>query len=241
MDSFQLMLSLAMVSFFLPLIVGSSVHPADPRIVSMSLPLTMIVLTFPMLLTGLFPHKLRVPFRVSSLPSWRPLPPFAYFYVEDVVAVDGGGCTEFRQAWRVRYEESLPMRRHLRNVSLYWGLSGSIIAALLLVTAWKAPTDTAYGLSWSMPWLWIMLSGSFQIWWTNRLLVQEREQWRTSGHVEAALPFEEGRYDPPIIPIARIATFDDAMFRRMSEQHPEQPTRANSDPAPSRPAAGMSF
>jgi hypothetical protein len=228
--------------------------PANPRIVSLSLSLTVIVLTLPMLLTGLFPNKLKVPFRVSSLPSWKPLPPFAYFYVEDVVAVDGGGCTEFRQAWRVRYEESLPMRRHIRNVSLYWGISGCALGGVLVATAWVAPTDTAYGLSWSMPWLWIMLSGFAQIVWTNRLLVQEREQWHTSvGHVEKALPFKDGPYDPrasmlailrsdilnflpaaAIIPLARVATFDPAILRHLSEEHPEPLPRANSDPAPAR-------
>ncbi|EJD38735.1 hypothetical protein AURDEDRAFT_172228 [Auricularia subglabra TFB-10046 SS5] len=104
MDIFQIVLTMCMASFFIPLIIGSSNtwKPTHSR----SLPCTMRVLTLPMFLTGLFPDKLMVPFRVSSLPPLRPLPPFAYFYVEDV---DGGGCTEFRQAWRVRYEESLPM------------------------------------------------------------------------------------------------------------------------------------
>jgi len=163
----------------------------------MSLPLTVIVLTLPMLLTGLFPHKLKVPIRVSSLPVWQPLPPFAYFFVEDVVAVDGGGCTEFRQAWRVRYEESLPMRRHLRNVSLYWGISGCLLGGGLIAVAWEAPTDSGYGLSWSMPWLWLMLSAFGNIIYTNKMLVAEREGWQTSrGHVEKALPFTAGKYDP---------------------------------------------
>ncbi|KAH7103854.1 hypothetical protein BKA62DRAFT_615405 [Auriculariales sp. MPI-PUGE-AT-0066] len=230
LDFLQFMLSLCMASFFIPLIIGSSVSPANPRIVAMSLPLTMIVLTGPMLLTGLFPHALKVPFRVSSLPSWQPLPPFAYFYVEDVVAVDGGGCTEFRQAWRVRYEESLPMRAHLRNISLMWGLGGCLLSGILLATAWVAPLDTAYGLCWSMPWLFIMVAGFHNVRLTHRMLIDERENWQTArGHVEKTLPFTEGKYDPPIVPIARVATFDPDVLRRLSTQHP-LPPRANSDP-----------
>ncbi|EJD43756.1 hypothetical protein AURDEDRAFT_152358 [Auricularia subglabra TFB-10046 SS5] len=234
MDIFQIVLTMSMASFFIPLIIGSSVTPGNPRIVALSLPCTIIVLTLPMLLTGLFPHKLMVPFRVSSLPPLRPLPPFAYFYVEDVVAVDGGGCTEFRQAWRVRYEESLPIRRHLRLVSLLWGVSGMTIATALLVTAWVAPLDTAYGLCWSMPWLWGMLAGLATVILSNRMLVREREGWNTrEGHVEDPLPFTEGKYDPPVVPLERVATFD--VTRRASEQvdmpRAPSPRRENSAPA----------
>jgi hypothetical protein len=86
-----------MGAFFIPLIIGSSVSPADPRIVALALPAVMIVLCFPLLVTGLLPHRVRLPIRVSSFPVWTPLPPLAYVYVEDVVAVDGGAATEFRQ------------------------------------------------------------------------------------------------------------------------------------------------
>lgn len=63
----------------------------------MALPCTMLVLTLPLLITALLPYCVRLPWRVSSFPPHQPLPPLGYCYVEDVVAVDGGGCTEFRQ------------------------------------------------------------------------------------------------------------------------------------------------
>ncbi|KZV99780.1 hypothetical protein EXIGLDRAFT_723859 [Exidia glandulosa HHB12029] len=224
MDIFQVVLSMCMASFFIPLIIGSSVSPGNPRIVAMSLPCTMIVLTLPMLLTSLFPHKLKVPFRVSSLPTWQPLPPFAYFFVEDVVAVDGGGCTEFRQAWRVRYEESSTMRKHVRDISLIFGCSGVTVAIILLVTAWVAPLDTAYGLCWSMPWLWGMVLSLVTVILTNRMLVRERTNWR-SEHVEAQLPFSEGKYDPPIVPLDRVATFNAEEHRRRASAPGPRPNR----------------
>jgi hypothetical protein len=93
----RIIISLAMAAFFIPLIIGSSVQPANPRIVAMALPCVMITLTLPMLVTGLFPNRVRLPLRVSSFPHWTSLPPLAYCYIEDVVSVDGDGLTEFRQ------------------------------------------------------------------------------------------------------------------------------------------------
>jgi hypothetical protein len=223
MDMLQTILSLCMGAFFIPLIIGSSVHPANPRIVSMSLPLVMCVLCFPLLVTGLFPHKLRIPFRISSLPAWKPIPPFAYFFVEDVIAVDGGGCTEFRQAWRIRYEESHLMRHHLRAVSLMYGISGGLVAAALLTTAWVAPTDTEYGLCWSMPWLWAMITGTTNIVWTNRMLARERADWSWSPtiHRERTLPIVEGKYDPPAIAPETLARRSTSIAR-MSESRRQE-------------------
>ncbi|RDX46825.1 hypothetical protein OH76DRAFT_1406679 [Lentinus brumalis] len=59
-----------------------------------------------------------MPFCVSSMPPWTGLPPAVYTLVEDVLAVDGGGCVEFRQAWRTRYEHSAVMRRIVPVTSL---------------------------------------------------------------------------------------------------------------------------
>jgi hypothetical protein len=97
----RISIALGMGAFFIPLIIGSSVNPANPRIVALALPCVMITLCLPLLLTGLFPHMIRLPIRVSSFPHWTPLPPLAYVYVEDVIAVDGGGATEFRQVCRL--------------------------------------------------------------------------------------------------------------------------------------------
>jgi hypothetical protein len=179
--------------------------PADPRIVSLALPLVILTLTLPLLITGLFPHRIRLPARVSSFPHWEPLPPLAYCFVEDVVAVDGGGCTEFRQAWRTRYEESIVIRRIIRYTSLFWGITGLVVAAVLIAVSRFAGVDTAYGVCYGIPWLWSMVAAAATIAWTHQELKRERREWQSPVtregpvHKEHFLPIKEGRYDPPRI------------------------------------------
>jgi hypothetical protein len=138
----RISIALAMGAFFIPLIIGSSVNPGNPHIVAVALPAVMIILCFPLLVTGLLPHKIRLPIRVSSFPHWTPLPPLAYVYVEDVVAVDGGAATEFRQAselfytilhlliWSFRRGESaMKNRRSCESLSERCRFSGASPAA----------------------------------------------------------------------------------------------------------------
>lgn len=158
-----------------PLVLHS--EPGSVHTVAMSLPCFMIAFCFPLLITGLFPHRLKMPFRVSSMPAYTALPPAVYTLVEDVVAVDGGGCVEFRQAWRIRYEHSAIIRRIVRLASLWWGASGMILAAVFIVIAWTTPDDIGYGICWGVPWLWAMVAGSMTVWWVHRELARETRDW----------------------------------------------------------------
>lgn len=182
-----------MTAFFVPLIIGSSVTPANPRIVALALPLTMITLTGPLLITGLFPHKIRFPLRVSSLPAFSPLPPLVYCIVEDVVAVDGGACTAFRQAWRVRYEESAVMRGVVRWTSVMWGATGCVVAGGLIAAAWLTTIDDAYGLCYGIPWAWALLMGVGTVAWVRTELARERREWRSGQGIENAVEPAVGR------------------------------------------------
>ena len=187
----------------------------------MALPCTMLVLTLPLLITGLLPYRVRLPCRVSSFPPRQPLPPLGYCYVEDVVAVDGGGRTEFRQvrsppslfprtmshplaqAWRTRYEESQVIRRLVRQLSVAWGLSGLIVAAGLLAACWAATVDTGYGLGYGIPWLWALLLGAFTIARVHAELAREKREWTArvaEVHRARRLRIREGKYDPPAVP-----------------------------------------
>ncbi|EIW51560.1 uncharacterized protein TRAVEDRAFT_41074 [Trametes versicolor FP-101664 SS1] len=176
-DAFTIQISLAMTGFFVPLIIGSSLNPGSVQTVAMSLPCFMICFCVPLLLTGLWPHKLKMPFRVSSMPPYTGLPPAVYTMVEDVVAVDGGGCVEFRQAWRIRYEHSAIMRRIVRVTSLWWGASGCLFAGAFIAIAWTTADDIGYGIGWGLPWLWAMVSGALTIGWVHRELEREQKMW----------------------------------------------------------------
>ena len=147
----------------------------------MSLSCFMITFCFPLLLTGIWPHRLKMPFRVSSMPPWTPLPPAVYTLVEDIVAVDGGGCVEFRQAWRIRYEHSAIMRRIVRLTSLWWGSSGMFFAGVFIAVAWTTADDIGYGVGWGLPWLWAIASGTFTVWWVNKELQREQTEWSRPG------------------------------------------------------------
>ncbi|KAI0069992.1 hypothetical protein K474DRAFT_1713725 [Panus rudis PR-1116 ss-1] len=194
LDFFHYIINFGLFAFFTPLIVGSSLSPASPETTAMALPCFMLSQSIPMLISGLFPSHFRLPFRVSSFPPRHVLPPLTYTIVEDVIAVDGGGGLEFRQAWRYRYESSRIMRRLLRDIALYWGLSGTILGIGLIVIVWLAPTDTGYGLGYSMPWLWAMLSTVVTIIWAKRELKREREEWSDLVKVHKEKPLKLVEY-----------------------------------------------
>lgn len=173
----------------------------------MALPCTMITLCLPMFLTSLFPHKIRLPLRVSSFPKYEPLPPLAYTFVEDVVAVDGGGLTEFRQAWRTRYEESVIMRRIIRWMSMLWGASGVVFGAALIVCAWETDTDVGYGVCYGLPFLWAMVFAAITVVWVHKMLEKEHREWvAPEVHKEHILPIRDGRYDRPSTDLMRPQT-----------------------------------
>ncbi|KAI0030587.1 hypothetical protein K488DRAFT_24919, partial [Vararia minispora EC-137] len=176
-DCIHVLLGIAMVAFFTPLIVGSSMSPAQPQVVAMALPCVMITFGLPLLITGLFPNKIRLPVRVSSLPSGRPLPPLVYMYVEDIVAVDGGGGQAFRQAWRTRYEESRVMRKIVRDCSVAWGLSGVLLGGAFIAIDWSIDVDPAYGISYGLPWLWAFTAAGATAVFVSRGLERERREW----------------------------------------------------------------
>lgn len=154
----------------------------------------MITFCLPIAITGAFPHRLRVPFRVSSLPPCEPLPPITYTIIEDVIAVDGNGMVDFRQAWRDRYEASAVMRKLIRDTALGWGISGVVIGGVLVVAAQKASTDTGYGLGYGMPWIWAFLGMGITVWWTQRELKRELRDW-PSVHEEVSLHLVENPDD----------------------------------------------
>lgn len=64
--------------------------------------------------------------------------PAIYLIVEDVLAVDGGGGTAFRERLSRRYEESVCFRELLQFLSSFWSLGailvGSATASVVFVT-----------------------------------------------------------------------------------------------------------
>ncbi|KAL4246813.1 hypothetical protein ABKN59_008036 [Abortiporus biennis] len=176
-DFFQILLSVGLTAFFIPLIIGSSLTPASVPTVAMALPCFMLTFCFPMFISGVFPRHFRLPVRISSFQPGHLLPPLTYTLVEDIVAVDGGGGLEFRQAWRHRYEESRVMRKLLRDLSLVWGISGIAVAGALIAIAWTTSDDIGYGLGYGIPWVWVILFTCVTFWWVKKELYREKTEW----------------------------------------------------------------
>jgi len=176
-DFFHILISVALTMFFIPLIIGSSLTQPSVPTVSMALPCFMLAICIPMFISGLFPRSFRLPFRISSFPPYHVLPPLTYTIVEDIIAVDGGGGLEFRQAWRHRYEESRVMRKLLRDIALVWGTTGIVAASAFIAISWNVSDDIGYGISYGLPWLWAFLCTFITIWWTRKELRREEMGW----------------------------------------------------------------
>lgn len=89
----------------------------------------------------------RAPVRVSSLPRGVPLRPAIYSIIEDVVAVDGGGGTEFRQRLNLRYQASHYFRQMLHRLTLFWAFGALGIAAATTAIIFTTSRNVAYVVS----------------------------------------------------------------------------------------------
>ena len=89
----------------------------------------------------------RAPVRISSLPRGSLLRPGIYSLIEDVVAVDGSGGTEFRQRLNLRYQASHYFRQMLHRLTLFWAFGACGIATATTVIIFTVPRDVAYVVS----------------------------------------------------------------------------------------------
>lgn len=117
------------------------------------------------------PHT---PFRVSSLPPGVPICPLVYTIIEDVVAVNGGGGKLYRQALDDRYKASPRFRQLLAELSLFWGTGAIVIGIVLIVLIATTDGDMAYGLAWSVPWVWAICCVPVTMRWVRKRLGGEK-------------------------------------------------------------------
>jgi hypothetical protein len=87
------------------------------------------------------------PCRISSLPMGAPLRPGIYAYIEDIVAVDGSGGTEFRQRLNLRYQASRLFRQMLHRLTLFWAIGSILISAVTTAIVFTIQRDAAYVVS----------------------------------------------------------------------------------------------
>jgi hypothetical protein len=86
----------------------------------------------------------RAPIRISSLPRGSLLRPGIYSVIEDVIAVDGSGGTEFRQRLNLRYQASHYFRQMLHRLTLFWAFGSLAMATATTAIIFTTSRNVAY-------------------------------------------------------------------------------------------------
>ncbi|CAI7592429.1 unnamed protein product [Penicillium pancosmium] len=120
----------------------------------------------------------RQPFPVSSMPAGSVFRPGILTIIEDVVAVDGGRGRLYRSALMERYRASLRFQRLMESLNWFWGFGGLIMGILLISIISKVHTNTfAFGLGWTIPWIWAGVWAVVTTYWAKSALRDEKRTW----------------------------------------------------------------
>jgi len=169
-------------------VVGSAPHIVWLRVLCMPAPAILYSFGGSLALITLY-HSAgwKAPFRMSSTAKGEQVLPAVYYLVEDVMAVNAGAGRPYREALAARYRASARFRRMLRNQSIFWATPPILIAIPLTVIAIlpEIPATIAYGICWTIPFLWAGLWSVISVIWCKADLRQERERWDTERHIDA--------------------------------------------------------
>ncbi|KAL3479550.1 hypothetical protein BJX99DRAFT_255546 [Aspergillus californicus] len=114
------------------------------RLISLPLPLLILQVSSQLLCASVMNRmKAKYPFRVSSMDQTALVRPGVYTIVEDVMAVDCGQEQEYRRLLDARYCTSKPIRTLLERLDLAWGLSGAVVATVLVPLISTLPSTDA--------------------------------------------------------------------------------------------------
>lgn len=119
---------------------------------------------------------LPLPFRFGSLEAGNAVRPAVYYIVEDVVAVDGNGGVEYREAWTERYERSAGFRRMIWTVSVVWMVAFYVGAGVFTVLVLWLPVVAVYAVGWAGPFPLGGLMALWTIYYVRSVLREEEEE-----------------------------------------------------------------
>lgn len=105
--------------------------------------------------------NIKLPFRFGSLGPGNIVRPAVYYIVEDVVAVDGNGGLEYREAWTERYETSPIFCNMIWNLSVVWMVTFYVFAVIFVVLVFALPWQAVYAVGWAGP---FPLAGWMVLW-----------------------------------------------------------------------------
>jgi len=117
------------------------------------------------------------PCRMSSIPKGAQVRPGIYNIIEDIVAVDGSGGTEFRENFNKRYEASHTFRAMLRRLGLFWSIGAQSAAVVCTILIFTIQKDAAYAVGWAAPFIWAGVWTLCTFWYVNKKLKEEKTAW----------------------------------------------------------------
>ncbi|KIM72679.1 hypothetical protein PILCRDRAFT_81698 [Piloderma croceum F 1598] len=170
-------------SFSVLLLTGQIVAAVtpDPPVVPLfaMVTSTMLFITGAQLISAFFLYhaRVKIPFGRSSLPAGHTAHPGIFTIIEDIVAVDGGGGTAYREALVARYDASPFFRRMLNRLDLFWGLGAFTTASIVTIMLWTIPVQIGYWIGWLVPFLWAGLWAFLTIRYVQSCLIEERNAW----------------------------------------------------------------
>lgn len=151
-------------------------HELQTRLISMPAPLLMYFLaTLTLLSLILNGFKVRLPFRFGSLEAGNIVRPAVYYVVEDVVAVDGNGGIEYREAFTARYESSPVFQKMIWTLSVVWMLAFYVFAGVFTVLVFTLPKAAVYAVGWAGPFPLAGLMAVGTIFYVKSILKEERK------------------------------------------------------------------
>lgn len=162
-------------------------HELQIRLISLPASVLMFYLAtltlISLILNGL---SVKLPFQFGSVGKGNVVRPAIYYIVEDVVAVDGFGGIEYREAFMGRYESSMIFRNMIWSLSVVWTTAFYLFAVVFGVLVFRLPTAAVYAVGWAGPFPLGGLMAMGTIFYVQSTLKEERRVKEGNEDVEPA-------------------------------------------------------
>lgn len=166
------------VIIMLELIIGTVREYPPLRLVAMPVPSMLYTFAVELLLIDVGRYfQIPAPCRISSIPKGAQLRPGIYPMIEDIVGVDGGGGTEYREALNRRYEASHVFRAMLRRLGLFWSIGAMGMAVVCTILIFTINAEAGYVIGWAAPFVWAGVWTLATFWYAKRKLKEEKLAW----------------------------------------------------------------
>ncbi|KAE9365178.1 hypothetical protein N431DRAFT_353302 [Stipitochalara longipes BDJ] len=156
--------------------------PQNIRQASMPQAVILFLASSQLIVTGIMSKfGWRTPIRFSSTSRGEVMKPGVFVLIEDIVAVDGGGGQEFREALLKRYEKSEVFRKLVTQMNWFWGSGSMGVAAGVTAVVYSVEDENVvFALGWCLPWVWAGTGAICTVLWTKRMLDLEKNLGRSS-------------------------------------------------------------